>query len=159
MAQTGWTPEQVNAFLAMQCQAQQQHYRRTFPKALNYLILVDGQPVGRLLVNRTESEIRVVDLSLFPEVRGKGIGTTLLRRLQAEARAAGRPIRLHVRPGNRACRLYQRLGFAITGNTGAHLQMEWQHCRSSIGRRAEPQRDHTLGTPNIERRSPWRNHS
>ena len=58
--------------------------------------------------------------------RGTGMGTALLKDLLAEAERAGKPVRLQVLKTNRAIRLYARLGFAITGESPTHLQMEWR---------------------------------
>jgi predicted GNAT family acetyltransferase len=44
-------------------------------------------------------------------VLNRGLGTTLLRNLQSEAAAAGKPLRIHVERFNPALRLYERLGF------------------------------------------------
>ena len=52
------------------------------------LILVGGQPAGRLYLHRRDDEIRIMDIALLPDYCNRGIGTTLLRGLQSEA--AGR---------------------------------------------------------------------
>ena len=57
------------------------------------------------------AEIRLVDISLLPEFRNRGLGTSLLRDLFTEAEAAGKPLTIHVEKFNPAMRLYQRLGF------------------------------------------------
>ena len=44
------------AFLRMQFTAQQQHYRAQLPRADHQIILLDGAPAGRLLVDRREDE-------------------------------------------------------------------------------------------------------
>jgi ribosomal protein S18 acetylase RimI-like enzyme len=76
------------------------------------VIEVDGHAAGRLYVHRGGSEIRVVDIALLPEFRGAGVGTRLMRGLQAEATESGRRLTLHVDASNvGARRLYERLGF------------------------------------------------
>ena len=60
------------------------------------MIVSDRQSVGRLYVSRWPEEIRVVDIALLPDFCNRGIGTTLLQRLQAEAQASGKPLRIHV---------------------------------------------------------------
>lgn len=59
------------------------------------MIVSDRQSVGRLYVSRWPEEIRVVDIALLPDFCNRGIGTTLLQRLQAEAQASGKPLRIH----------------------------------------------------------------
>lgn len=126
LAPAGWPPEQVEAFLRMQFRAQDTHYRTYFPDTAFDLILWAGEPAGRLYVDRRPDEIRVVDISLLPEYRGRGAGSALFAALFAEAAAAGLPVRISVEVFNPARRLYDRLGFVPIDTTGPvyHL-MEW----------------------------------
>ena len=94
--------------------------RSTTPGASFDVIVVDGQPVGRLYVARWSDEIRIVDIALLSDYCNRGIGTTLLRGLQSEAAAAGKPLRIHVERFNPALRLYERLGFRRS-RTGASI--------------------------------------
>jgi ribosomal protein S18 acetylase RimI-like enzyme len=87
---------------------------------------VNGQPAGRLYVAREEDELRIVDIALLPEHCNGGIGTTLLRRLQSEAVAAGKPLRVHVERFSPALRLYERLGFRQIADREVYLFMEWR---------------------------------
>ncbi|MDX6303486.1 MAG: hypothetical protein QOI77_455, partial [Blastocatellia bacterium] len=80
---------------------------------------------GRLIVERREHEIRLIDLALLPEHRNNSIGGFLIRKLQNEARQEEKPLRLQVIRFNRAINLFERLGFARTSETGTHFQMEW----------------------------------
>jgi ribosomal protein S18 acetylase RimI-like enzyme len=67
----------------------------------------------------------IVDIVLVPECCNRGIGTTLVRELQAEAQAASKPSRIHVERFNPALRLYERLGFRQAEDRGAYLFLEW----------------------------------
>jgi GNAT superfamily N-acetyltransferase len=125
LAPLGWDPERVEAFLRMQFHAQDTHYHEHYPIAAFDVVLVGGEPAGRLYVDRWPDQIRVVDVSLLPGFRGAGVGTFLLSRLQAEAAAAGVRVSIHVEAFNRARRLYQRLGFVKAGGTGVYDRMEW----------------------------------
>ena len=112
--------------LRMQYAGQQGTYRTQFPAADHHLILRHERPIGRLLVDRTDAEVLLVDVALVPEARGSGIGTRLLRALQAEAVEKGVPLRLKVVLTNPARRLYQRLGFVGLDDDGVYEQMEWR---------------------------------
>lgn len=126
MAAWGWDQAQQEAFLRMQFLNQQLSYRAQFPDADHRIIILDGQPVGRLLVDRTDEGILLADIALLAEERNAGIGTGLIRDLQAEAARAGVPVNLHVLKTNpAAARLYERLGFQTTGDDGVYLQMKW----------------------------------
>ena len=124
-AQVAWVPGQREAFLAMQFAAQHQYYQEVYPRADYQLILRDGQPAGRLYVNRGAEEIRVVEIALLPEHRNAGIGSALLRGLLAEAAAARQPLTIHVERFNPALRLYSRLGFRMIADKGVYLLMAW----------------------------------
>jgi GNAT superfamily N-acetyltransferase len=126
LAGVGWGPAARHTFLTMQFKAQRQGYQNMFPQAAFLIILAGGQPIGRIVVNRTESEIRLVDIALLAPYRGHGIGTQLLADLRAEAAAERKTLRLHVLKASRAGRLYQRLGFVRTDETGVYEQLEWQ---------------------------------
>lgn len=122
----GWDAAQQQAFLRMQCDLQRRAYALQYPGADEHLIVHDGEPVGRMLVQRAGTAILLVDIALLPEWRGIGIGAALLRDLQEEATGAGKPLQLHVRKENPARRLYERLGFAVSGENDTHFAMQWR---------------------------------
>jgi ribosomal protein S18 acetylase RimI-like enzyme len=67
-----------------------------------------------------------MDIALVPEVRGRGIGTALIRALIEDAAGRGAIVTLNVEPFNPACRLYERLGFRTVEADAANLFMSWQ---------------------------------
>ena len=83
-----------------------------------------GEPIGCLKVVRAPSEVRLQRVFLLPAFQNLGIGTRLIEEVLAEARAAGLPVRLRVFQVNPARRLYERLGFVVTGETDTHVYME-----------------------------------
>ena len=125
LAATDWTDSQKAQFVEMQFAAQSQYYREHYPDTSFDVIVLDGQPVGRLYVARWSDEIRIVDIALLPAYCNRGLGTTLVRALQAEAAASGKPLRIHVERFNPALRLYERLGFRQTEDKGVYLFLEW----------------------------------
>jgi ribosomal protein S18 acetylase RimI-like enzyme len=124
LARVPWTVEEKAAFLARQFAAQSAHYAQHYAGLTADVILLDDEPAGRLLVARWTDEIRVVDISLLPEFRGRGAGSALLRRLLAEAAAARKRLSTHVERDSRALSLYERLGFRQVGEHGVYLRME-----------------------------------
>jgi ribosomal protein S18 acetylase RimI-like enzyme len=116
---------QKQELINMQFTAQAQHYASYFPNADNLIVMQRRQPIGRLYVDRAMDEIRVVDILLAEQARGKGIGTQLLTSLLDEARIADKPVRLHVLKHDRAMALYQRLGFEIIAEKELHFFMEF----------------------------------
>ena len=125
LATVEWDAAQKAAFVEMQFDAQHAHYQAHYGGAAFDIVLVGGEPAGRLYVAREDDEIRIVDIALLPEYCNRGIGTTLLRGLQSEAAAAGKPLCIHVERFNPALRLYERLGFRPIEDKGVYLFMEW----------------------------------
>jgi ribosomal protein S18 acetylase RimI-like enzyme len=121
-----WTDEQKDAFVRSQFEAQHAWYRDHYDGAQFEVILVDGVPAGRLYVHRRDREIRLVDITLLPESRAGGVGTSLLRDLLAEGETAGKPVTIHVEVFNPAMRLYERLGFSPIEERGPYRLMEWK---------------------------------
>jgi GNAT superfamily N-acetyltransferase len=124
LAPVPWTEEQKSAFVKMQFDAQDAHYREHYEGATYEVIEVDGVPAGRLYLHRKPKEIRLVDIALLPAFRGKGIGTRLLAEIIAEAKGRGVPVTIHVEMFNPARRLYERLGFTPVEEHGVHVLME-----------------------------------
>ena len=126
LAATGWTAEQKAAFLGFQFEAQHRHYMEHYAGSRFDLVLAGGVPAGRLYVADRREEVRLIDIALLPEHRGRGLGTRLLRDLQAAAGAAGKPLTIHVERFNPALALYQRLGFRSVEENGPYFLMEWR---------------------------------
>ena len=121
-----WTAEQKDAFVRHQFDAQHSWYRDHYEGAQFEVVLIDGVPAGRLYVHRRNREIRLVDITLLPEFRKGGVGTSLLKDLLAEGEAAGKPVTIHVEVFNPAMRLYERLGFSPIEERGPYRLMEWR---------------------------------
>lgn len=119
-----WEAEEKAAFVQQQFEAQDSYYREHYDPATFDVIEVDAEPAGRLYVARWEDEIRIIDVALLPEHRGRGVGTALLRALLEEAAEAGKRLSIHVELNNPARRLYERLGFAPVEERGVYLLME-----------------------------------
>ena len=126
LALTGWTEEQKAQFCRMQYGAQTCHYRQHYPAAQVSVIEYKSRPAGRLYVDRTTDFLHIVDISVLPEYRGRGIGTSLLAELQEEARSAARPLRIHVEKFSRALELYRRLGFTVLSEDDVYFEMAWR---------------------------------
>ncbi len=128
---TNWDAATRAAFVAMQFKAMRQGYASMFPEGQFSIVMLGDLGVGRMVVNRAEHEIRLVDMVLTPNVRCRGIGARLVHTLQAEARQAGKPLHLQVLKGNRAARFYERLGFQYAGDAGLYYEMTWSPADST----------------------------
>lgn len=125
LAVTDWDDAQKEAFLRQQWGAQTAYYRENYPGAEFLVLEHDGHAVGRLFLHRRADEIRLVDIALLPEQRGRGLGRTVLLEVLDEARRAGKAVRIHVERFNPALRLYERLGFRVLEDRGVYLFLEW----------------------------------
>ncbi|MBF6620475.1 MAG: GNAT family N-acetyltransferase [Patulibacter sp.] len=124
LAQAPFTPEQRAAFVAQQFEAQSRHYAEHYHDTSFDVIEVDGVAAGRLIVGRWTHEIRIVDIALLPEHRGRGVGSRVLAPVLAEADARGVPATIHVEQFNPAQRLYRRLGFREISREAIYLKLE-----------------------------------
>jgi ribosomal protein S18 acetylase RimI-like enzyme len=124
LAVVPWDDAQKDAFLRAQFDAQDRWYREHYAGATFDVVLVHGEPCGRLYVHRGETEIRIVDIALLPEHRGNGVGSSLLRDLIDDGERAGRRVTIHVERFNPALRLYEGLGFAVAEDKGVYLLLE-----------------------------------
>ena len=128
MAPVPWPEIAKRAFLDQQFGLQHQHYLAHYADTDFLAIEQAGQgPVGRYYLQRTAPAHLIVDICLFPGLRGSGVGGALIRHSQDEAAALGRGMHLHVmRTNTGGKRLYERLGFVVTDDSGAsHIAMAW----------------------------------
>lgn len=116
----------LEPLLRIQFRAQRLQYETAFPQAAHMIVLEQGRPAGRLLVDRSGTAFRLVDIALLPSLRNRGIGSVLIRDLMAQAAAADRPLALQVWKDNPAARLYRRLGFQVVAGGETYVQMEWR---------------------------------
>ena len=122
---TGWDEATKESFLHQQFRAQHDHYVSNYEDAFYDVILVDGEPAGRLYVAHWPEEIRVMDISLLPAFRGRGIGGHLLTAVLEEASQSQKPVTIHVEHANRARALYDRLGFEEVDAGDVYVKMRW----------------------------------
>lgn len=125
LARVPWTEEQREAFLHWQFEGQHRHYLQYYPGCEFLVIEWQDERIGRIYVDRWDDEIRLVDISLVPRHRGRGLGTALLRGLLDEGQERGLPVTIHVEYNNPAMRLYRRLGFLLLEDRGIYHLMKW----------------------------------
>lgn len=104
---------------------QRDYFRNHWPD-VRLAIDVEGTLGGFVDLDESPERILVENIELLPAHQNRGIGTALL--VSVQQRAAGRnlPVTLQVLKVNPARRLYERLGFRLTGETETHYQMAWQ---------------------------------
>jgi len=130
-----WPALARQQFLAQQFAAQHQHYLSHHPQAHYLAIEYDGELAGRCYIDETGADDLLVDISLFPQRRGQGLGSALIQSQQQASAERQRGLALHVMVHNIAAQsLYARLGFQFTAGSadGMYLPMRW--CRTGGAR-------------------------
>ena len=126
LSQVQWPEGQRDAFLRWQFDLQRKEYDSRFPDARYAVVVVDGEPAGRIWIGSGEKEIRLLDIAILPQFQNRGAGTLLLKQLIAHAQAEGKALRHMVFVLNDdAHRFYERLGFTIIEDLGAYKHMEY----------------------------------
>ena len=114
-AYSSLAPPQLDLLMKVQYAGQKQTYGVEYPGG-DQIVLLDGLPAGRIWLFRGEAEHRLVDISLLPEYRNRGIGGLLVSGAITAAGAAGVPLCCSVAVTNPASlRFHQRMGFQIVG--------------------------------------------
>jgi ribosomal protein S18 acetylase RimI-like enzyme len=115
------------AVMPHQFQAQTVSYADEFPNARFDIIELDGEPVGRIVVETRADVVHLIDQAIMPEQRNRGIGTAIMHDLMTRAAGAGLPVQLEVASANDpSIGLYVRLGFEETETTPLYLRMMWR---------------------------------
>jgi ribosomal protein S18 acetylase RimI-like enzyme len=92
---------------------------------ISKVVLVDGTAVGLIAVEERDDGLRLDEIQMDGEWRGRGLGDAILRDLLDRAATRNKPLRLQVLKENaRAQKFYDRLGFRMTGETEIHYLME-----------------------------------
>jgi len=133
MALLDWSDADKQSFLKMQFDAQHRHYHAHYDNARFDIIELDGTPVGRLYIDNRSDEIRLIDIALLPDFRGRGVGTGLIQQVIDTARQSNRSVTIHVEGNNPAIGLYKRLGFRYVKDVGVYHFMQWHSKPPGVG--------------------------
>ena len=104
---------------------QRELHNRRFAAQNVCIIQFRGTDVGFLATSSTLDTLKVNQLFILPEYQGKGIGSACMTCIIDDASLKVKPVALQVLKVNiRGITFYQRLGFAIVGESPTHFQME-----------------------------------
>ena len=87
------------------------------------IVRSNEKDVGALWVERRADHLIISEILIAPEFQNCGLGAAVLRELLEKASREGVTVRLQVLHRSRARRLYERLGFVISGETDTHVLM------------------------------------
>lgn len=90
-------------------------------------LIFRGPDLAGFLVFREEADCFCLDhLYLDPPCQGQGLGSQVMALLQAQARSAGKPIRLQALKQSLANRFYLAQGFHPAGSSEWDNQYRWE---------------------------------
>lgn len=99
------------------------------------VVVVDGADAGVWFLIESETDVLINSIRLLPEFQRRGVGTRLITELLDRSQ---KPVRLQVLKVNPARRLYERLGFELSGETDTHYKMI-----NPLPRKSTPANDQT----------------
>lgn len=120
-----WSEEQKRSFFQSQCAAQLRSYAADYPAASHQIICADDRAVGRLYLNRGESKLHILDITIAPAERNAGIGTEVLRGILEESALEQKPVSIYNESFNPSVRLFERLGFRQVSMDSFLVLLEW----------------------------------
>ena len=129
LQQVPWSAEQKKTFTDWQSAQQEQHYALHYPHAERLMIEREQVPsgpvgihaaIGRIYLETTGMEVRLMDITLLPGHRNQGVGTRVMNELLRYAGALQRQVSLHVEPFNPAKRMYERMEFVVSETRGLY---------------------------------------
>ncbi len=124
LSQAHFSKEELEDFLKMQFSLQHQQYMDHYPNATFEVIINDSTPIGRLYMNESEDDMRIMDIALLPEFRNRGIGSTIMHHIIQTSEKLKKSVSLHVEYNNPALRLYEKLGFKIYTKGSVYILMK-----------------------------------
>ena len=101
---------------------QQTEFNRDFQKREEFSVIVSADAdAGFLQLQRGTDFLNVAEILLLPAFRGQGLGTAVLRHIQALGDKEGLPVLIGCFRANLGARdLYLRLGFQPAGESDTH---------------------------------------
>lgn len=112
--------------LRIQHIAQERRFAGRYPGHHRFIVVEDGQPAGRLYVHETDSMLHVIDLTLMPQFRSRGIGRRVFRDLFTYATREGKSITVRVgRRDERVTSFYASLDFRLVAVDDVDNYFEW----------------------------------
>lgn len=118
-----WTDAQRLAFCRQQFDAQHAHYKKHYPRAEFLIVEARNVPIGRVYFEQTESELRLMEITLDESFRQRGLGSAISHAIAFHAESAGLAAGLHVESFSPARRLYLRQGFLDVETRGIYVYM------------------------------------
>ena len=102
------------------------YHEREYKPERVHIITLARTDIGLFSVTSNGSRVLLSMLYLLPEFQRRGIGSSIVRGVQAQAQRDNLPVRLATLKVNPAQELYRRLGFVPVEETVTHVKMQWR---------------------------------
>jgi GNAT superfamily N-acetyltransferase len=113
--------------LRIQHIAQEHRFAVRYPGHERYLVVWEDEPAGRLYLHRGADTVQIVDLTLLPAFRSRGIAARIVHDLCDRAADDGRRVSLLVgRRDRRLADMVTSLGFTRTSQDDLETLYEWR---------------------------------
>lgn len=97
-----------------------------YPDHLDFVVEKTDQAVAHVVIDLGYHDWRVTQLEVHPLARGKGIGSDIIRSLQAAAQNGGMPLTVSTPMiQTNALTFYGRLGFGVVGEQAPMVHLAW----------------------------------
>ncbi|MBB4008169.1 GNAT family N-acetyltransferase [Allorhizobium taibaishanense] len=97
-----------------------------YPDHLDFIIESSGSAAGRIIVDLGYADWRISELQVLKRARGLGIGSNVIKGLQAAATRGNLPLTLSTPMfGSNSFPLYQRLGFQVVQEQAPMYHLAW----------------------------------
>ena len=94
------------------------------PSKVNILCATEKQDIGYVETEISDTHLAITGIYILKEFQNLGCGTAVIEKNINRAIKKGLSVKLRVLKVNKkAMRLYQRLGFAVEGETATHFKM------------------------------------
>jgi len=133
LAAVPWDDALKRSFVEHQFDAQLLHYKKEYAGVTHDVVNCDNEPAGRLFISRGDkNEIAILDITILPRFRKRGIATKIIEDLKNEAAASNRSLRIFVEVYNPSQGLFRNLGFQEADNDGVNIRFRWSGPASPI---------------------------
>ena len=99
-------------------------FEENFNPDVRRVIVCAGEDAGVVQIEDRPSTIWIANIQVHPRFQRMGIGARVIRSIIDDAERAGKSVTLRVFKVNPARRLYEKLGFEVSGENETHWYME-----------------------------------
>ncbi len=93
------------------------------------IVIVNDNDVGAYLVNEENNHYWLEMLLVCKKMQGKGLGTAIIKKIQAQSEKNDKPLKLSVLKVNPAKEFYSSLGFCVCDQDESFFKMKWAYSK------------------------------